>query len=136
MKRLKRLKLILGETPVDTYALCCYTKKAIILNANALMEMVQERTDEAKKVGIDLGDPEDIWICKFASIMAHENIHRVLDELEGRIASKKLDYLCSTILSEFLVIEEWEYRSWMAMCDHVLYSDAQNTNPLGDTWFK
>jgi len=138
----KRLELVLGETPEFVCAYYLGKEGKILLNARDLMSDVASRVQDAKEAGVDLGDVETVWICKFSSLISHEILHHVLAKLEGDLTSRKLDTLSSTILSVFLEDEKdsdkpWMTRdkSFMAMCDMMFWTDAFNSNPLGDTWF-
>lgn len=129
--------LILGETHDDSaYAYYYFGQEKILMDAKKLTAKVQSLVSEAKKVGVDLGDSEDVWICKFSSIISHEIIHHLLYNLEGNETSHKLDALWAPVLRSAFETEDPRDKSYLAACDFMLWSDAFNPSPLGDTWFK
>ena len=75
---------------------------------------------------MDLGDFEQIWIAKFSSIISHETIHKVLSELGGIEISQQFD---SLYFPEFM---EKIPRNSIHI---ILWEDAHQASPMGDTWF-
>lgn len=75
---------------------------------------------------MDLGDFEQVWIAKFSSIISHETIHKVLTELGGIEISRQFD---SLYFPEFM--EKIPKNS----IHIILWEDAHEPSPMGDTWF-
>lgn len=98
----------------------------IVLDGRKLSELVDEQVLSAREVGVHLEDSGTIWICKFASLVAHETLHKVLTELEGVEVSRKFDNL---YFAEFM---EKIPEGSIAI---ELWSDASDACPIGDTWF-
>jgi hypothetical protein len=98
----------------------------IVIDCRKLSELVDEMVHSAREAGVHLEDSETIWICKFASLVAHETFHKVLTGLEGHEVSRKFDNLhfaefMEKIPEGSIAIELW--------------SDASDACPIGDTWF-
>lgn len=119
-------ELRLNTTPETIFAVYRSKENCIVLNARKLSEYIAEKSSAAREVGVDFGDLENVWIAKFASVISHEIIHKVLTELEGDEISKRFDRL---YFAEFM--EKIPPNS----IDMSLWSDAFETCPIGDTWF-
>jgi hypothetical protein len=89
-------------------------------------QLVDEIVEGAGEVNVDLGGLETVWIAKFASVMSHETIHKVLDELEGNETSRRFDKLYFAEFMEKIPPNSIHIELW---------SDALETCPIGDTWF-
>ena len=97
----------------------------VIVDPRKLNELVEENVKMGKEYYSDMKE-EDVWVAKFASLVAHEIIHRTLTQLFGKEVSKGFDRLHFYVFMEKLP---------PAACDMTLWSDALETCPIGDTWF-
>jgi hypothetical protein len=122
----EQAELRLSSLPESMFAAYWREQDLIVLDARKLSEFVAETVESAKKYHPNF-DVETVWVCKFASIISHETIHRVLHELVGKEASCGFDKL---YFAEFM--EKIPPNS----IDTLLWSDALETCPIGDTWFR
>ena len=122
----EQIALKFEPTPEEAYALFDSEENTVALDASKLTSLVIEMVTGAKRVEVDLGDWETVWIHKFASIMAHETIHAVLDRLEGEETSRKFDRPYFPEFMGKIPINSIAIKLW---------SDATETCPIGDTWF-
>ncbi len=118
--------LMLSSLPEPIFAVYNSEKNLIVFDAKKLYDFVAEKFHEAREILIDLGDFDTVWIAKFTSVISHETIHSVLHKLEGKEKSCGFDNL---YLAEFM--EKIPKNS----IDTILWSDALETCPIGDTWF-
>jgi hypothetical protein len=116
----------LNALPEPMFAIYDSERNVVVLDAQKLSEFVSEKITIAKSVTVDLGDFETVWVVKFASIVSHEMIHKVLHKIGGKKVSLSFDNL---YFAEFM--EKIPENS----IDMVLWSDAAETCPIGDTWF-
>jgi hypothetical protein len=110
----------------DIHAIYMSSQDEIVLDAQKLGQVVNEKIESARGVNIYLGSFEEVWIAKFTSLVSHEIIHRVLTSLQGRETSRMFDRLY------FFAFMQKLPESSIFM---TLWSDALETNPIGDTWF-
>jgi hypothetical protein len=82
---------------------------------------VDEKVNAAREANVYLGDPETVWIEKFASAMSHETIRKVLDELEGNETSRRFDKLYFAEFMEKILPNSIHIELW---------SDALDTCPI------
>jgi hypothetical protein len=122
----EQAELKLGRNPECIYGLYNFSDNAIILDAWKLRTHVNEKVNGARSVGVDLGDPETVWIIKFASVVSHEVIHKVLNELENEETSKRFDYLYLAYFMGKIPPHSIHVSLW---------SDVFETCPIGDTCF-
>jgi hypothetical protein len=125
-KRRRQAELELKSLPEPIFAIYCLQQDKIVLDAEKLTEFVNEMVNAAREVCPDPLDMETVWIAKFASLMSHEGIHRVLNYIEGKETSHNFDKL--------------HFPAFMgkvpeSSIDIQLWSDAYETCPIGDTWF-
>lgn len=97
----------------------------VIVDGKELTELVQEYVGAAKDYYPEMNE-EQVWITKFASLVAHEIIHRSITLLIGKEASKSFDRL---------YFYEFMDKIPPGGCHITLWSDGLETNPIGDTWF-
>jgi glutamine phosphoribosylpyrophosphate amidotransferase len=101
-------------------------RNVVVLDAQKLSQSILEKIKSAKKAKVDLGDFETVFVAKFTSIVSHEMIHKVLHEIGDKKVSRSFD---NVYLAEFMEkIPEGSIHM-------VLWSDALETCPIGDTWF-
>jgi len=125
--RKAKAELVLQRIDEDSiHAFYSSTHNVIVLDACKLSKLIADKSYQAREVHVDLGDLEQIWIAKFASIISHEIIHDVVTELGGNQISRQFD---SLYFPEFM--EKIPKHSV-----HItLWADAYETCPIGDTWF-
>ena len=125
MKRSEQAEFRIGELPEPRMAEYNRVKDEVIVDPEKLNDLVEEYVKMGKEFFPDLKE-EDVWIAKFASLVAHEIIHRMLTQLFGKEVSHNFDRLHFAVFMEKIP---------PAACDMLLWSDALETNPIGDTWF-
>ena len=98
----------------------------VIIDGKELSELVKENVASAKEYCPDLKEDE-VWIAKFTSLVLHEIIHRTLQILYGKEVSIRFDRL---------FFKEFMEKIPLGGCEIILWSDALETCPIGDTWFR
>lgn len=121
-----RVGLRLESTSELVYAFFELEDNIVVLDARKLRELVDSMVSGAREVGVDLGDPEMVWIAKFSSVVSRVIMHKALVEGEGVEAASGF---CKVYLPVFM-------EKIPANSIHVvLWSDAFETSAVGDTWF-
>jgi glutamine phosphoribosylpyrophosphate amidotransferase len=116
----------LNALPEPMFAVYDSERNVVVLDAQKLSQSIIEKIKSAKRVKVDLGNFETVFVAKFASVVSHEMIHKVLHDIGDRKVSRSFD---SLYLAEFMEkIPEDSIHM-------VLWSDALETCPIGDTWF-
>jgi hypothetical protein len=105
-----------------------YSKDEIIVDLKQLREYVEEYVEMAKEFYPDMNE-EEVFVAKFTSLVSHELIHRTLHLLFDKEVSHRFDRLSFMGASEFM--EKLPPNS----ISMLLWEDALETNPIGDTWF-
>lgn len=120
---------VMGVEEQQARNLCAsysHRTNTIKLDINKLGKLVAERLSQAEEAGTSFADPELVWVAKFSSLISHEIIYKVINDLEGIKTSRKFDKLR---------FHEFMEKLPNNMPYIVLWSDAFETCPIGDTWF-
>ena len=124
-RRRKQAELRIKELPDSIMAVYSRKKDEIIVDAKKLTEHVEENVRSAREYHPSL-EEDAVWVAKFASLISHEIIHRAIDMDMGKKVSLHFDRL---YLMEFMGKLPPNSLSML------LWSDALETCPIGDTWF-
>jgi hypothetical protein len=108
------------------YAFFWLEDNSVVLDTRKLRERVDGMVSGAREVGVDLGDPETVWIAKFSSVVSKVILHKVLMEGEGVEVASGFGKLYLPAFMEKIPLNSIHVELW---------SDAFETNPVGDTWF-
>jgi hypothetical protein len=84
-KRMRRggVGLKFESAPELVYAFFELEDNSVVLDARKLRDLVDGMVSGAREVGVDLGDPETVWIAKFSSVVSRVIMHKALMEGEG-----------------------------------------------------
>lgn len=121
-----RVGLILESAPELVYAFFRLEDDSVVFDASKLRELVERMVRGAKKVDVDLGDSEAVWIAKFSSVVSRVIIGKVLMEIEGVEAMEGFGRLYLPVFMGKIPLGSIHVALW---------SDAFEPIPVGDTWF-
>ena len=128
MKRKEQADFRVEALPESMMGVYIKSKDEIIVDLKELSVYVKEYVKMAKEFYPDLNE-EDVLVAKFTSLVSHEIIHRSLNLLFGKEVSHRFDRLSFMGASDFM--EKLPPNS----ISIVVWTDALETNPIGDTWF-
>jgi hypothetical protein len=118
--------LRLESTSELVYAFFWLEDNSVVLDAQKLSELVDGMVRGAREVGVDLGDPETVWIAKFSSAVSKVILHKALMEGESVEAASGFGKLYLPVFMEKIPLNSIHVELW---------SDAFEPSPVGDTWF-
>jgi hypothetical protein len=125
LKRREQAELTVGDLPKNWLAAYNAAKDEVTVDLKKLLGFVEKNVEMVKEFYPELKE-EEVLVAKFASLMSHEIIHRILGQLFGNEVSRGFDQLYFMEFMEKLPPDSIEI---------VLWSDALETCPIGDTWF-
>jgi hypothetical protein len=118
--------LRLESTPELAYAFFDLEENSVVVDAHKLRDLVERMVCGAREVGVDLGDAETVWDAKFSSLVSRVIMHKALMEIDGTEAADGFGRLYLPVFMEKIPENSIHVELW---------SDAFETNPVGDTWF-